>query len=88
MASRPPPDLTDPAERAAYARELRGIARGVRYGGIAIALAGVALALMRAKVWPQIPMVAVIVVVALGAMLMLTALALRIAYHAARMRAD
>lgn len=88
MEGRPRPNLNDPAERAAYARELRGIARGVRHGGVAIALAGVALALLRAKLWPQLPSVVVMVVVALGASLMLTAIALRTAYHAARMRGD
>ncbi|MBN8806698.1 MAG: hypothetical protein J0I47_00450 [Sphingomonas sp.] len=88
MDRRPPPNLNDPTERIAYRQELRRIARGVRYGGVAITLAGVALALLRAKLWPHVPSVAVIVVIALGALLMLTAIALRTAYHAARMRGD
>ena len=38
------PDLADPEARAAYKRELRGVARGPRYAGLAlIALAAVGL---------------------------------------------
>ncbi|HMG47068.1 MAG TPA: hypothetical protein VK614_06380 [Allosphingosinicella sp.] len=36
------PDLSDPAARAAYRAELRGLARGWRLAGFAFILAGVA----------------------------------------------
>ena len=32
MEGRPPPNLKDPLELAAYRRELRGVASGVRWG--------------------------------------------------------
>jgi hypothetical protein len=48
MEGRPPPNLKNPVERAAYRRELRGVARGVRWGGIGITLAGIAIALRAA----------------------------------------
>ena len=40
MDVRPPPNLNDPAEFAAYRQELRNVVRGVRYGGIGLALIG------------------------------------------------
>ncbi|MBB5687026.1 hypothetical protein [Sphingobium boeckii] len=40
----PPPDLSDPVQRAAYSRELAGVARKTRLLGIAIALAGAGMA--------------------------------------------
>lgn len=43
-----PPDLADPEKRAAYRRELRGIARRPRRAGFALVLAGAAL-----LVWPR-----------------------------------
>lgn len=86
MESRPPPNLTDPAELAAYRTELRGLARGVRYGGVSITVLGAVLAGLRQWLWPQMTVLLPMVTIALGVMLMLTAIALRAAYHARRMR--
>ena len=86
MEGRPPPNLKDPGELAAYRRELRGVARGVRRGGIGITLVGAMVAALRAWVWPAIPVLIPLVVVAWGMLLMLTAIMLRTAYHARRMR--
>jgi len=86
MEGRPPPNLKDPGELAAYRRELRGVARGVRWGGIGITLIGAAIAALRAWVWPAIPALIPMIVVAWGMLLMLTAIALRTAYHARRVR--
>lgn len=86
MEGRPPPNLKDPLELAAYRRELRGFARGVRWGGVAITIVGTVIAALRALVWPAIPELIPMVVIAWGALLMLTAIALRTAYHARRMR--
>jgi len=86
MEGRPPPNLNDPAERAAYRRELRGVARSVRLGGVGIALVGVGAAAIRALAIPAMPALVPIVVIAWGVLLMLTAIALRTAYHVRRMR--
>lgn len=85
MDGRPPPNLKDPLALAAYRRELRGVASGVRWGGIGITLIGVIVAALRAWAWPAIPALIPMVVVAWGMLLMLTAIALRMAYHARRM---
>lgn len=86
MEGRSPPNLKDPLELAAYRRELRGVASGVRRGGIGITLIGAVMAALRAWAWPAIPALVPMVVVAWGMLLMLTAIALRMAYHARRMR--
>jgi hypothetical protein len=86
MEGRPPPNLKDPLELAAYRRELRGVASGVRWGGIGITLIGAVIAALRAWAWPAIPVLIPMIVVAWGMLLMLTTIALRIAYHARRMR--
>ena len=86
MESRPPPNLNDPLELAAYRRELRGVASGVRWGGIGITLIGAVAAALRAWAWPAIPALIPMIVVAWGMLLMLTAIALRAAYHARRIR--
>jgi hypothetical protein len=88
MESRPPPNLSDPAELAAYRTELRRVVRGLRYGGVGVTLAGAGVALARAKLWPAVPVLVPVVVIALGVMLMITAMAFRAAYHARRMRGD
>jgi hypothetical protein len=86
MEDRPPPNLKDPDDLAAYRRELRGVASGVRWGGIGITLIGAMIAALRAWAWPAIPALIPLVVVLWGMLLMLTAIALRTAYHARRMR--
>lgn len=62
--------------------------RGLRYGSVGVTLAGAAIALARTKLWPAIPVLVPIVAIALGVMLMITAIAFRTAYHARRMRGD
>jgi peptidoglycan/LPS O-acetylase OafA/YrhL len=84
----PPPDLADPDQRAAYHRELRGVTRGMRVGGVAILIAGMLLALVRRLVLPGIPKWAAVVVVIWGAMLLVTAFLFRNAYHQRRMHGE
>lgn len=43
------PDLTDPAQRAAYRRELKAFARPWRMLGLALLVAGVAVVLVRGQ---------------------------------------
>ncbi|QDZ06464.1 hypothetical protein FPZ24_02390 [Sphingomonas panacisoli] len=88
MENRPPPNLSDPAELAAYRQELRQVVRGLRLGSVGVKIVGAVLALLRAKLWPAIPMLVPLVVIALGVTLMITAIAFRTAYHARRMRGD
>jgi uncharacterized membrane protein len=88
MASRPPPNLSDPVELTAYRQELRGVARGVRSGGVLLAVLGAIAAAVRAWALPTIPALVPLVIVALAALLMLTGIALRTAYHVRRMKRD
>lgn len=88
MENRPPPNLNDPAELAAYRQELRQVVRGLRYGSIGVTIVGAVIALLRAKVWPGMPILVPLVVISLGVTLMITAIAFRTAYHARRMRGD
>jgi len=88
MENRPPPNLKDPAEFAAYRRELRDVVRGLRLGSVGVTIAGAAIALLRATMWPAIPLLVPLVILALGVTLMITAIAFRTAYHARRMRGD
>ena len=83
-----PPDLNDPSERAAYARELRAIARPVRLMGVALAVAGALLAALQRTRYPAIPTVHPLVLLALGALHMLAAVAVRMKYHQRRMKGD
>lgn len=80
------PDLHDPAQRAAYLAELRQVARGTRNGGIALALLGFVLALVRAFWLPQLPAIVplVLIVTALG--LILIGIVRRLRWHMRRMR--
>ena len=82
--TRPPPNLADPAERAAYRRELRALVPWVRYTGIALALAGAALAVLE----PRWPGAIALVVVACGFALMVAAIVIRTRHHARRMRGE
>lgn len=81
-----PPDLTDPAQRAAYARELAGVARGIRRTGIALAAAGAVLMLLQQRALAAVPLWLAASVLGAGLMLTITALAARARYHALRMR--
>lgn len=82
----PPPDLKDAVERAAYQRELHGVARGVRVTGLWLAALGLVLLVVRRFHWFDVPLWVVIGVVGTGAMLMITGIAARTRYHALRMR--
>jgi hypothetical protein len=82
--NRPPPNLNDPAERAAYRRELRGLVPWVRYVGMALALAGAAIAVL----WPHLPGALALVVIVSGLAMMVAGIAIRTRYHARRMRGD
>ena len=81
-----PPNLGDPAERAAYRRELQGVARPIRYTGISFMLLGVAFAIVRLIWWPDMPKIVPIAAIALGAANMVAGIVLRTRYHQARMR--
>lgn len=81
-----PPNLNDPAERAAYRRELRNVARSVRLTGVTLAVAGALLALARARLWPDLPRGAVLAVILLGLVAMAAGVVIRARYHRARMR--
>lgn len=81
-----PPDLRDPVQLAAYRRELRGIARPLRYTGVAFAILGAALVIARQRWLPQMPAVIPMAALALGVLNMLAAILLRARYHQQRMR--
>lgn len=81
-----PPNLGDPAERAAYRRELQGVARPIRYTGVSFALLGVTLAMVRRLWWPDLPEFVPITALVLGALNVVAAIVLRTRYHQARMR--
>jgi hypothetical protein len=83
-----PPDLSDPVARAAYSRELRAIARPVRLMGVALLIAGAALAALQRTRFPAIPTVLPLVFVALGALHMVAGMAVRLKYHQRRMKRD
>lgn len=81
-----PPNLNDPAERAAYRRELQGIARPISYTGITFVLLGVVLAIVRLQWWPDLPVLVPMAALALGAFNMVAGIVMRTRYHQARMR--
>jgi len=81
-----PPDLGDPAQRAAYRRELQGVARPIRYTGISFALLGVALALVRRQWFPELPAAIPLAALGFGVLNMIAGIVLRTRYHQARMR--
>jgi uncharacterized RDD family membrane protein YckC len=84
----PRPDLTDPAQRAAYQRELRMVARPVRWLGVLVAVLAAALALVRARYAPQIPLVLPLFLLGVAALHMIAAIVIRLKYHQKRMNPD
>jgi hypothetical protein len=80
------PNLNDPAERAAYRRELQGVARPIRYTGISFALLGVALAILQRLWLPELPTIIPVAAIAVGALNMVAGILIRTRYHQARMR--
>ena len=81
-----PPDLNDPAQRAAYSRELAAIARPLRLTGVAFLLVGVVLAVARRLWLPDLPTLVPLAALALGVLNMLAAMGMRTVYHARRMK--
>ena len=81
-----PPDLRDPLQRAAYQRELRMVARPVRWLGVALAVIAAILALVRARYVPQIPMILPLFLLGIAALHMLAAIVIRMKYDQARMK--
>lgn len=80
-----PPNLNDPAERAAYKAELKQIARPLRMGAVWLAVLGALLAALRAKVWPM-PIAVPVAVLGLAFFLMVLGVTVRVKYHQRRMR--
>lgn len=85
-ATAPPPDLNDPVQRAAYRAELRMVARPLRWMGVALAVVGALLAALRARYWPQLPMILPLFLLGVAALHMLAGIIVRAKYHQARMR--
>ncbi len=84
--SAPRPDLRDPAQRAAYRAELRMVARPIRWMGVALAVAGALLAALRARYWPQLPMILPLFLLGVAVLHLLAGMVVRAKYHQARMR--
>ena len=84
-AKAPPPDLNDPVQRAAYARELRMVARPVRYLGLALAVGAAVLAGLRARYWPHLPVVLPLFLLGVAALHLFAGIVIRAKYHQARM---
>ncbi|AJP71021.1 hypothetical protein [Sphingomonas hengshuiensis] len=80
------PDLNDPAQRAAYARELAGVARRIRLAGVVLAVIGAVLMLLQRRGFDAVPLWLAASVMGAGAMLMVTAIAARRRYHRLRMQ--
>lgn len=80
------PDLEDPEQRAAYRRELRGIAVGPRRAGILVALTGALLVLAHRKGVAAVPLWLGVGVLGIGVLVLIAAVSTRAAYHRARMR--
>lgn len=81
-----PPNLKNPAERAAYRRELAGVARRIRLAGIGLAALGAILVLLDRRQIFAVPLWLAAAVLGAGLMLMVTGIAARARYHALRMR--
>lgn len=79
------PDLEDPAQRAAYHRELRGVARPMRRWGIGISLAGALLVLAYRK-GLAVPLWIGAGVLGIGVLVLIAAISTRATYHRLRMR--
>jgi hypothetical protein len=80
------PDLKDPAQRAAYHQELRGVALGLRRAGIGISLAGALLVLLHRKGVEAVPLWLGVGVLGIGVLIAIAAISTRAAYHRLRMR--
>lgn len=81
-----PPDLKNPAQRAAYHRELRGVALRLRRAGIGVSLAGALLVLLHRKGMDAVPLWLGVGVLGIGVLVTIAAISTRAAYHRLRMR--
>jgi len=81
-----PPDLKDPVQRAAYHRELRGVALRLRRTGIGVSLAGALLVLLHRKGMEALPLWLGVGVLGIGVLVTIAAISTRAAYHRLRMR--
>ena len=88
LAKAPPPDLDDPVQRAAYARELRMVARPIRYLGLALAIGAAILAGLRARYWPHLPVILPLFLLGVAALHLFAGVVIRTQYHRTRMRAN
>ena len=86
MADRAPPDLNDRAELAAYRQELRGIARGWRWSGIALATIGAIVLVLRSRHLIAVHVLVPILIIVVAIVLMSIAILNRSLHHARRMR--
>lgn len=84
------PDLSDPAAKAAYKAELRGLARRWRVVGFALILTGVAALfyLRGQEIEESAPIAASWTMIGAGWMIFIAIIAYRTGYHKARMRGD
>ncbi|OYY68041.1 hypothetical protein [Sphingomonas sp. 28-63-12] len=82
----PRPDLDNPVQRAAYRHELRQVARPIRWIGLALALAATLMAALRARYWPQLPVIVPLFLLAVAALHLVAGVVIRTHYHRARMR--
>ncbi|MGV3482018.1 MAG: hypothetical protein ACO1O3_18855 [Sphingobium sp.] len=86
MTELPPPDLSDPAERAAYRSELRGVARRTRLAGLVLAALGALLALASKRAEdPAMWRLGAILAIAAGGGLIIFGSARRAMHHQLRM---
>ncbi|KRC81424.1 hypothetical protein [Sphingomonas sp. Root241] len=81
-----PPDLKNPAQRAAYHRELRGVALRLRRTGIGVSLAGALLVLLHRRGLEVVPLWLGVGVLGIGVLVTIAAISTRAAYHRLRMR--
>ena len=82
--TRMPPNLADPAERAAYRRELRGLVPWVRYTGMGLAVVGAGVAVLK----PEWPGAIALAIIGFGFAMMVAGIGIRTRHHARRMRGD
>lgn len=83
-----PPNLNDPAQFAAYRRELKGVASPLRRAGLAFAVLGVLLAIGRSLWWPAMPVAIPGAALALAVFNLIGGIAIRMLYHARRMKGE
>ena len=80
------PDLADPAERAAYIAELSQVSRGTRSVGLALAVAGAGLAVIRAVWLPRLPALVPLVLIVLALGLLAIGMVRRVRWHFGQLR--